>query len=989
MKMIRMKKSLLSAIWTLALLPLAGAAEPIPIQTTSLADSQKGVSLELTALVGDRRLPFSAEMKANAPEPGFWRILARAPGSAPAALDLLPLIEPAVVPPPSFVAARRIEVRITDPTGQPLVAALRVEPIPQQDADEPSWVPAPVEAMAGQDGSARLDVAPSVPLLLTVAAPGFVAERLEIAPQNAGEILVRLTPGTVRSLEVKDGEGKPVPDVTVATAAGLRLGMTDKDGRLAVTIPRNEDAGLSLTAPDCRWLRAALRRDSPAVLTLKLEPPRTVKGQVIDRQTRQPIAGAWVWADGLPSCSARADADGRYSVALPGFGEPRVRAAAVRHLPETLAWTPSSTLLALAPVQTRTATGRVVDLQGRPIPGANVLLMLLMPASSPTTLEGIQALRDTTLQATTDSKGQFRLDRIGKGPFELQARARGFLPTRVRQVPIPPGSGTADLGVISLQPGIAIEGRVVDPEGNPVEGASVQATPSSGFSSKDLPADAAAVTGGDGAFSLAGFRDSELLTLRVARRGFSTRTLSRLETPFAQPLTVELTPAARIAGTVLDESGNPVTAAKLILTEDPQKDPKEAAGAARGRFTAAAQVDSAGRFELVDLAPGRFRLSALASGYLPEMRGGLDLKEGIGIEGIDLVLRRGAVIEGRIQAPDGSPAAGARVMVLDQPAETDLGLAGRPETFADNEGHYELGGLSEGDRTVLAEHPGSRPARRQVQIQEGTTRVDLRLGKGFEVAGRVSGPEGPVAGASLRLLPQEAEAGAANPVTSGPDGTFRFPDVGEGRYRIETETTGYASTAEEVRIAGASLTGLEIRLERGGAVEGRILGLAFQDLAQVQVVATSPGRPGQAGRVDYQGRYRIEGLGPGEWKVIATLPSQGRQTGGAVSLDGNRAEGRLDLEFAAGFALSGRVERGGSPVGGALILVESGDGSGGNAVTNPDGRFRVDGLRPGAYALTALDPRSNIRSDQRLEIEGDREILVALPDAPKPAAGQR
>jgi hypothetical protein len=624
--------------------------------------------------------------------------------------------------------------------------------------------------------------------------------------------------------------------------------------------------------------------------------------------------------------------------------------------------------------------GRVVDLQGRPIPGAEVLLM---PASSPTTLEEIQALHETAPRATSDSKGQFRLDRIGKGPFDLQARARGFLPTRVRQVPIPPGSGTADLGVISLQPGIGIEGRVVDPEGNPVEGASVQATPSSGLSPKDLqPDEREAVTGGDGAFSLAGFRDGELLTLRVARRGFSTRTLSRLETPFAEPLTVELTPAARIAGTVLDESGNPVTSAKLILSEDP----KEAAGATRGRFTAAGQVDSEGRFELVDLAPGRFRLSALASGYLPEMRGGLDLKEGIGIEGIDLILRRGAVIEGRVQAPDGSPAAGARVMVLDQPAQTDLGLAGRPETFADNEGHYELGGLSDGDRTVLAEHPGSRPARKQVQIQEGTTRVDLRLGKGFEVAGRVSGPEGPVAGASLRLRPQEAEAGAANPVTSGPDGTFRFPDVGEGRYRIETETPSYASAAEEVRIAGAPLTGLEIRLERGGAVEGRILGLAFQDLAQVQVVATSPGRPGQAGRVDYEGRYRIEGLGPGDWKVIATLPSQGRQTGGAISLDGNRAESRLDLEFAAGFALSGRVERGGSPVSGALILVESGDGSGGNAVTNPDGRFRVNGLRPGAYALMALDPRSNLRSDQRLEIEGDREVLVALPDAPKPAA---
>lgn len=100
-------------------------------------------------------------------------------------------------------------------------------------------------------------------------------------------------------------------------------------------------------------------------------------------------------------------------------------------------------------------------------------------------------------------------------------------------------------------------------------------------------------------------------------------------------------------------------------------------------------------------------------------------------------------------------------------------------------------------------------------------------------------------------------------------------------------------------------------------------------------------------------------------------------------MDG-RSEARLDLEFTAGFVLSGRVERGGVPLAGALVTLESGDGNGGDTVTGPDGRFRVEGLRPGTYALTALEPRSNLRSDQRLEIESDREIVVAIPEAAKP-----
>lgn len=924
-----MKRSLW-AMLLLAGVPALGG-QTIPIET----DLSGTAALELVSLADPGRKPASSK----AAEAGFWRVVARVPGSAPAAFDLIPLVEPAVLPSLPNRPARGLEVRVTDATGRALGGAMiRIDPALSPSPSD-SWVPAPIEALTGQDGTARLAVAPAVLLALTVKAPGFVAEQIEITPQMTREILVSLETGVVKVLEVRDGQGKPVPAVSAITTAGLLLGVTDKEGRLAVTVPRAGDLAIQLTAPDCRWLQANVRQDSPTVL--KLNPPRVVKGQVVDRRTRQPIAAAWVWPEGYPSCSARSDKEGRYTVSLPGLNEPHVRGAAPGHQPESLAAGPGSLLLALAPTETRSAFGRVVDFQGRPVPGAEVLL------------EG-----RTNFKAATDQNGRFRIGKIGEGPFDLQARAPGFLTTRVRQVPVPPGPGDADLGVISLQAGTVLEGRVVDPEGGPVEGANVQAD---SFS---------AVTDGGGLFSLAGLREGTRLSLRVTRQGFAPRIVSGIEMPLPEPLTVELTPAARIAGTVLDETGDPVGEAKLILTEEHREGPP------RGRFVGAAEVDPEGRFEMVDLTPGRFRLSALAPGFLPETRDGLELKAGEGIEGLDLTLRRGSVVEGRVLAPDGSPVAGARVLVLDPPDEKDLGLAGRPETFADNEGRYQLGGLTEGDRTVLAEHAGFRSARRQVKVQTGTTPLDLRLGRGFEVSGRVTGPEGPVAGANLRLLPQDGTESAPT-VTSGADGTFRFEAVAEGGYRVETETKGYASAAREIRVAGSPLTGLEIRLERGGAIAGRILGLPFQDLAEVQVVATSPGRPGQAGSLDYQGSYRIEGLGPGEWKVIATQGS--RQTGGVASVTGAPSDTRLDLEFAAGFTLSGRVERGGAPLGGALVLVEAADGGGGNAVTGPDGRFRVEGLRPGPYSLTALEPRSNLRSDQRLEIAGDREVVVALP----------
>jgi hypothetical protein len=980
----------------------AGAAEPVLI-SGSLPDlSPSSVDLELVTLAGpERRLPSTASPAAgfqlSAPETGFWRLLARSPGAAPVAFDLLPLVEPAALPPLRLAPVRRIAVRVTNPTGKPLSgAAVRVEAVPGKEAELPAWRPAPVEARTDPQGSVSLEVAPSVPLRLTVTAPGFAAGQRDVAPGKEPEIQVRLQSGESGSLDVVDGQGRPAPGVAVATAAGLSLGSTDEKGHLAVTVPRSGETTLRLTAPDCRWAQGTLRPGSAPSPKLVLQSPWTVRGQVVDRQTREPIAGAWVWIDGLPSCSARTDASGRYSVSLPGSGEPRLRAAAAGHRPEALLLATAATqpgplsapLLALAAVAGRMAAGRVVDLQGRPVVGAEVLLV---PSSTPLSLKGIEKMRQATLRATTDARGGFTINRLGAGPFDLQARARGFLTTRVRRVAIPPGQGTADLGVVSLQPGTALDGIVIDPAGDPVAGANVQAQSATGVSPTDPPADGKAsgreaVTDDSGAFSLTGFRDGEVLTLRVARRGFSTRTLQNIATPAAEPLTVELTPAARIAGTVLDESGKPVPGTKLLLTEDPEEG-KDGKNAGRGRLVSAGEVDSAGRFELVDLAPGRFRLSAVASGFLPGTRGGLTLIGGQEVDSVELVLHRGAAVEGQVLTPDGSPAAGARVLALESQEEADLGLAGRPETLADGEGRYRLSGLTAGERTIRAEHAGFRPASRTVQLQDGVTPLDLQLRQGYDVSGRVSGPEGPVAGAAIELLPQSGSASSLF-ATSGADGGFRFQAVGEGSYRIQAEKSGYAAATpeSEVRVEGAAVSGLELRLERGGAIAGQIHGLPFQDLAQVQIVATSPDQPGQAGRVDYEGRYRIDGLGPGAWKVIATLPAQGRQAGGLASLVAGQAEARLDLEFTVGFALSGRVERGGVPVNGALILVESAEGSGGNAVTGADGRFRVQGLHPGTYALTALEPRSNLRADQHLEIENDREIVVALPEAPKPAA---
>jgi hypothetical protein len=948
----------------LALMVSATRAEPIRILgvVPGSENHPAPVELELIDLATQRevRSPTVSGLglEIAAPGPGFWRIVARASGAAPAALDLLPLLEPAVLPALEPAPARRVRVRVNDPSGKPIAsAAVRVEAA----TGAGTWGPLPAVAATAQDGSVVVEVPPFAALRLTVTAPGFLLERAE---GKSGDILVTLQPGVGCSVQT-------APGVRVTTADGLNLGTTDTNGHLDVTVPRGGATGLGLLAPDCRWARGELREGLEGVFPLR--PPRIVRGRVTDRRTRQPIAGAWVWVDGALSCSAKTDESGEYSLAAPGFEEIHLQGAAAGHLPGGLALGPSGATpdLALAAVPGRPAAGLVVDLQGKAVSAAEVVLR--------------GAAGGDALKASTDAQGRFHLELTGAGPFDLQVRARGFSPTRVRGVVVPLAAGPADLGIVVLGFGAALMGQVADPSASPIEGATVEALPAEGLKPGDPVKDRQTVTDKAGRFSLKGFQEGEALILRVARKGYATRTVKGIS-PGPESLAVVLTPAARISGTVVDESGNPVEGAKLLLSED-REEKAGSVGGLPARLVAAAETSSSGRFELTDLAPGRFRLTALIAGFLPEARSGLLLKEGEAMDSVDLVLGRGAILEGQISTPDGAPAAGAKVIVLQDGV---AGLAGRPEARADADGRYEIGGLAEGEREVLAELDGFQPARGPVRIQEGTNRLDLRLAEGFEVSGRVAGSEGPIVGASVRLLPQRDGAAAPLPGSTGPDGAFRFPSVGEGSYQIEVEKPGYtlASAAPEVQIASAPVTGLEVKLERGGAVAGRVLGLGFQELAQVRIVATAPDRTGQMGTVDYQGRYRVEGLPPGEWKVVASLP-QGRQAGGLVSLGGGQGEAQLDIEFAAGFTLAGRILRGGVPVGGAVVLVEGADGSGGDTVTGADGSFRVVGLRPGPCSLTALDPRSGARLDQRLDLQGDREVVLPLPDIPSPGVNRR
>ena len=125
----------------------------------------------------------------------------------------------------------------------------------------------------------------------------------------------------------------------------------------------------------------------------------------------------------------------------------------------------------------------------------------------------------------------------------------------------------------------------------------------------------------------------------------------------------------------------------------------------------------------------------------------------------------------------------------------------------------------------------------------------------------------------------------------------------------------------------------------------------------------SPDEPFYRGaHLQADGDYLIEGLVPGEYRVrvlargyLTALYTGGTRNGLVEVGVGDRIE-RVDVEVSKGLGVSGRVvDSGGRSVGGATLFAWPvvGDGRRQAAETAEDGTYRLTGLAPGNYLMTA------------------------------------
>jgi protocatechuate 3,4-dioxygenase beta subunit len=315
-----------------------------------------------------------------------------------------------------------------------------------------------------------------------------------------------------------------------------------------------------------------------------------------------------------------------------------------------------------------------------------------------------------------------------------------------------------------------------------------------------------------------------------------------------------------------------------------------------------------------------------------------------------------------------------------QTVHTMLALEVTGSVRTDGDGRFRMDGVPLGPQAISADQDGYQRAQRELTIQPGINHLDLRLGEGASVSGRVVDAGGrPVAGAAIALL--TAGPGIAREEMSDAAGAFRFAGLENGRYQVTAQKEGYSSARQDLDVA-RPVDDLELRLDEGGGIiAGRVIGVAPQELAQLRISAMKQPLDSldamREGRIDGNG-YRVEGVYAGQWRVTARL-ANGRQAQKSVQVTDASQPTQLDLDLAQGLTLSGTVREEGQPIGNALVEVQSAAAEPvGNTVTDSAGRFRIDGLTAGSLRVIVQIATRGVRHEENVALNGSVDVNIEL-----------
>jgi 5-hydroxyisourate hydrolase-like protein (transthyretin family) len=340
-----------------------------------------------------------------------------------------------------------------------------------------------------------------------------------------------------------------------------------------------------------------------------------------------------------------------------------------------------------------------------------------------------------------------------------------------------------------------------------------------------------------------------------------------------------------------------------------------------------ATTDADGRYRITHLSAGRYRVSVYAPAYVIEGESRssyeygktVNIAEGENVENVDFSLSRGGVITGKVTDEYGKPVIAESVGAfrLDRRGKRDDSAAFEMAGWqTDDRGFYRIFGLEAGRYIVgvgasmdeAIQPVGNRGAYKRtyhpdaldesratiIEVNPGgeVENVDIKLAratKSYTVAGRVTNVEtgDPVPGVMVGYSPAKNNAGvyfAAGSALTNSNGEFRLAGLSPSAYIAYIVNPGQSDNyADQVNfeIVDRDVTGLEIKIVRGGSISGTAVVEGAHDpavlgqMSKIQLRAEGVSQDmmllmmgGGTGNINPDGTFRIGGIRPGKARIV-------------------------------------------------------------------------------------------------------------------------
>jgi protocatechuate 3,4-dioxygenase beta subunit len=557
------------------------------------------------------------------------------------------------------------------------------------------------------------------------------------------------------------------------------------------------------------------------------------------------------------------------------------------------------------------------------------------------------------------------------------------------QAKIVPRRGNVILPV-RLEPPRRVAGKIVDEiGGRPIR----QAVIWMGWP----PAAAPASSGADGSFQLdlppggEGWSES-------AAAGFLPGSRRFLKKGEPGPILLKLSPAATIAGLVVNSAGRALAGVAIELEGRQDTGEEEPF-----------QTGPDGKFRLPGLRPGSaYRLTAKREGFAPTEKTVRTAPPGRASSPVRIALDDGTTVSGWIAGEDGRPVAGAELALV---GSQDLMALSATHARSDAAGKFELRHLPPGTFNLIARHPGHAPLRMEgIENPAGTAPVDLgrlTMPDGVFIEGQVVDGQGsPLAEVEIMAMPSDAdgldlqafregENRGPERVQTGPDGRFRLEGLRPAsRYELMAVHPIYGmASAPGVKAPTEEPVRIEMRKMR--ILSGRVVGPDSEPVAGAGLSWVQENRLGgnfsmsssDVGVTDAEGRFQAPEFSPDLGDLVARAPGylEGRIPRAQIPADREVTDLKIVLE--RGSVLDVRVVGAeGEPIPGVWVGVSPQRAPGepqissfpeAPRVTNAEGRSRAS-VTPGVYEVYAIVKGRTIR-EKAVVGAGTTSVELRLP----------